>query len=813
MYRNMAELMQRFTEKAREVFALSQELLSRYQHYELDSDDLLLAMLLQEDGLAPEIAREAGVNVGELTRLVEQSVASKPRMQVEGTQPQLYIKPECLQILETALQKAEGMKDEFAGVEHLVLAMLDFPTSPAGRILARVGLDSDKVYAALKQLRGSTRVQDERGDQKYGMLKKYGRDLTELARQGKLDPVIGRDQEIQRTIQILCRRTKNNPVLIGDPGVGKTAIVEGLAQKLAEGSVPEDLHNKRLIQLDMSALVAGTKFRGEFEERLKAVMDEIRAAQGELITFIDELHTVVGAGGAEGAIDASNMLKPALARGELQCIGATTLDEYRKHIEKDPALERRFQQVFVGEPDVETALAILKGLAPRYETHHKVKFTDEALEAAVKLSHRYIQGRYLPDKAIDLMDEAAARVRLRTQQMPEDLRELERKLNELTEAGKQAVAEEDFARARQLADEAEKVKQEYLERKQQWESEHQVSDEVTADDISQLVAEWTGIPVARLKESEQEKLLNMEERLHERVRGQDEAVRAVSEAVRRARAGLQDERRPIGSFLFLGPTGVGKTELARALAAFLFDDEDALLRIDMSEYQEKHTVARLIGAPPGYVGYEEGGQLTEAVRRRPYTVILLDEIEKAHSDVFNILLQLLDDGRLTDGQGRTVDFRNTVVIMTSNVGSRTIQELASQGRDYEAMREAVMNELTGLLRPELLNRIDEVIVFHPLDKQLIKEIVDLQLARLEARLKEKQLSLEVREGAKEFLAEKGYDPVYGARPLKRTIQRYVENPLASSLLRGEFRPGDCIVVDVGEGGLTFAARTKAEPVE
>ncbi len=642
------------------------------------------------------------------------------------------------------------------------------------------------------------------------MLKKYGRDLTELARAGKLDPVIGRDKEIQRTIQILCRRTKNNPVLIGDPGVGKTAIAEGLAQQLADGKVPDDLRNKKLIQLDMSALVAGTKFRGEFEERLKAVMDEIRASHGELITFIDELHTVVGAGGAEGAIDASNMLKPALARGELQCVGATTLDEFHKHIETDPALERRFQQVYIEEPDPETAIAILKGLAPRYEAHHKVKLPDEALEAAVKLSHRYIQGRFLPDKAIDLMDEAAARVRLTTQQQPDDLKQLERQLQQITEAGKQAVAVEDWAKAKQLAEEAERIKAEYQEARGAWEAEHEVRDEVTADDIADIVGEWTGIPVSRLLESEQDKLLSMEERLHERVRGQDEAVRAVSEAVRRARSGMQDARRPIGSFLFLGPTGVGKTELARALAQFLFDDEDALVRLDMSEYQEKHTVARLIGAPPGYVGYEEGGQLTETVRRRPYSVVLLDEIEKAHPDVFNVLLQLLDDGRLTDGQGRTVDFRNTVVLMTSNVGSQRIQQLTEEGSAYEAVYEAVMDELKSYLRPELLNRIDEVIVFHTLDRSLIKEIVDIQLARVAKQLAEQDLKLEVREPAREFLAERGYDPVYGARPLKRAIQRHLQNELASRLLRREFLPKDTIVVDEADGKLTFAARSRVE---
>ncbi len=810
MYRNMSELLGKFTEKTREVFALSQELLTRYRHYELDSDELLLAMLLQEEGLAPEVLREAGANVGELTSLAEQSVSAKPQMQVQGNQPQIYMASGCLSLLEGALQKADSMKDEFAGVEHLLLAMLDFPQSPAGRLLARAGVTQDRLFSALKTVRGSTNVTDERGDQKYNMLKKYGRDLTELARAGKLDPVIGRDKEIQRTIQILCRRTKNNPVLIGDPGVGKTAIAEGLAQQLADGKVPDDLRNKKLIQLDMSALVAGTKFRGEFEERLKAVMDEIRASHGELITFIDELHTVVGAGGAEGAIDASNMLKPALARGELQCVGATTLDEFHKHIEKDPALERRFQQVYIEEPDPETAVAILKGLAPRYEAHHKVKLPDEALEAAVKLSHRYIQGRFLPDKAIDLMDEAAARVRLTTQQQPDDLKQLERQLQQITEAGKQAVSVEDWAKAKQLAEEAERIKAEYQQARGAWEAEHQVRDEVTADDIADIVGEWTGIPVSRLLESEQDKLLTMEDRLHERVRGQDEAVRAVSEAVRRARSGMQDARRPIGSFLFLGPTGVGKTELARALAQFLFDDEDALVRLDMSEYQEKHTVARLIGAPPGYVGYEEGGQLTETVRRRPYSVVLLDEIEKAHPDVFNVLLQLLDDGRLTDGQGRTVDFRNTVVLMTSNVGSQRIQQLTEEGSAYEAVYEAVMDELKSYLRPELLNRIDEVIVFHTLDRSLIKEIVDIQLARVAKQLAEQDLKLEVREPAREFLAERGYDPVYGARPLKRAIQRYMQNELASRLLRREFLPKDTIVVDEADGKLTFAARSRVE---
>jgi len=871
----MAININRFTEKSQEALFAAQQMAEQMNHSQVEPEHLLAALLQQGEGVVPQVLARVGANPRAMLAQVESELNRLPK--VTGATAQIGISSRLRQVLVRAHDEIQQFRDEYVSTEHLLLALLDHAGGAVERILRQAGVTRDALLRALVEIRGSQRVTSQNPESTYAALEKYGRDLTQLARQGKLDPVIGRDEEIRRVVQILSRRTKNNPVLIGDPGVGKTAIVEGLAQRVVRGDVPEGLKQKRLVQLDMGALIAGAKYRGEFEERLKAVLKEIQES-ADVIMFVDELHTVVGAGAAEGAMDAGNMLKPMLARGELHMIGATTLDEYRKYIEKDAALERRFQPVLIGEPSVEETISILRGLKERYEVHHGVRITDSAVIAAATLSDRYISDRFLPDKAIDLIDEAAARLRMEIDSKPTELDEIDRRIMQL-EIEREALKKERDAASKERREKLEKeladLREESNRLRAQWQREKEaiqglrrikeqieqvrvqieqaerradleaaarlrygtlreleqqlqeqeaklkelsqgqrlLKEEVDAEDIAEVVAKWTGIPVSKLLEGEMEKLLLMEERIHQRLVDQEEAVRAVANAVRRSRAGLQDPNRPIGTFMFLGPTGVGKTELARALAEFLFDDERAMVRIDMSEYQERHTVARLIGAPPGYVGYEEGGQLTEAVRRRPYTVILLDEIEKAHSDVFNILLQLLDDGRLTDGQGRTVDFRNTVVIMTSNVGSRTIQELASQGRDYEAMREAVMNELTGLLRPELLNRIDEVIVFHPLDKQLIKEIVDLQLARLEARLKEKQLSLEVREGAKEFLAEKGYDPVYGARPLKRTIQRYVENPLASSLLRGEFRPGDCIVVDVGEGGLTFAARTKAEPVE
>jgi len=662
-------------------------------------------------------------------------------------------------------------------------------------------VDEEKLYKALQAVRGNSRVTDENPEEKYRMLERFSRDLTALAREDKIDPVIGRDEEIKRTIQILSRRTKNNPVLIGDPGVGKTAVAEGLALKIVKGDVPENLRGRRLLALDMGALVAGSKFRGEFEERLKGVMDEVRKAAGQVILFLDELHTVVGAGAAEGAMDASNMLKPALARGELQCIGATTLDEYRKNIEKDAALERRFQPIVIGEPSVADTVEILRGLRDKYEAHHTVTIDDSALIAAAELSHRYVTDRFLPDKAIDLIDEAASKIRIEKSSMPSDIRDMEDQLNQIVAEGRAAADARDYEKAARFRDEEVALRRTFTVRRDAWTRESGVDSVVDEHDIAELISKTTGIPVSRMFEEEAEKLLNMELKLHERVIGQEVAIAAVSEAVRRGRAGLKDPNRPIGSFLFLGPTGVGKTELARALANFMFDDPDAMVRIDMSEYMEKHSVARLIGAPPGYIGYDEGGQLTEAVRRRPYRVVLLDEIEKAHPDVFNILLQLLDAGRLTDSTGRTVDFKNTVVIMTSNIGSQFIEampvgaSLHEQDALYEKMKSKVTEQLRQHFRPELLNRIDEIIVFHALNQEQIKSIVDLLLKGTERQLAERKLHLEVTEAAKTLIAESGFDPLYGARPLRRTIQRMVENPISSGILRREFKDGDTIVVD------------------
>jgi len=794
-------MFEKFTERARELVQTAQEILARYKHTQLDTEHLLLAMLEQNDGLAVQVLQALNVDTRALSRAAEEALARAPKVQYADQGAQVYITPRIKKVFDLAKEEAQRLHDSYIGVEHLLLGLIKEGDGGAARLLKQQNVDEEKVYGALQKVRGSSRVTDENPEEKYRVLERFSRDLTQLAREDKIDPVIGRDEEIKRTIQILSRRTKNNPVLIGDPGVGKTAIAEGLALKIASGDVPENLRGRRLLALDMGALVAGSKFRGEFEERLKGVMDEVRKASGQVILFLDELHTVVGAGAAEGAMDASNMLKPALARGELQCIGATTLDEYRKNIEKDAALERRFQPIVVGEPSVADTIEILKGLRDKYEAHHTVKIDDSALVAAAELSARYITDRFLPDKAIDLIDEAASKIRIEKSSMPQKIRALEVSLAKLQTEGRAAADNRDAEKAERLRSEEAVLRREFNQKRDAWMRESGVGSVVDEHDIAELISKTTGIPVSRMFEEEAEKLLNMEQKLHERVVGQEAAIEAVSEAVRRGRAGLKDPNRPIGSFLFLGPTGVGKTELARALAQFMFDDPDAMIRIDMSEYMEKHSVARLIGAPPGYVGYDEGGQLTEAVRRRPYRVVLLDEIEKAHPDVFNILLQLLDAGRLTDSTGRTVDFKNTVIVMTSNIGSQYIEALpigASQHEQdalYDKMKERVTEELRKYFRPELLNRIDETIVFHALNQPQIKEIVDLLLKGTERQLAARKLHLEVTDAAKTLIAESGFDPLYGARPLRRAIQRMVENPISSGILRRQFTDGDTIIID------------------
>ena len=810
---------ERFTEQAQEILAASQELVRRYHHNQWDVEHVLLALLEQEKGITRDIFQTLGVDVDVVRKRVGATLEGFPKVTYEAGQ--IYATPRISALLENANREADRLKDEFVSTEHLLIAIAGETRGEAATILAESGINQEKIYQALQKIRGGHRVTDRQAESKYRSLEKYGHDLTELARQGKLDPVIGRENEIKRVIQILSRRTKNNPVIIGDAGVGKTAIAEGLAQKIAAEDVPDSLKGKKVVALDMGALVAGSKFRGEFEERLKAVLDEVKQAAGEVIMFIDELHTVVGAGAAEGAIDASNMLKPALSRGEIQCIGATTLDEYRKHVEKDKALERRFSPVYLDEPSVEATIEMLRGLRPRYEAHHKIKIEDSALVAAAKLSQRYISDRFLPDKAIDLIDEAASKLRLDMESAPEEVKVLDQKLKHLRDEEEAASQRGDYQKAAELKAEKIRLEQEYSEAKLKWQKEKKIDSVVDEEDIAGLVAQWTGIPVSRMMETETDKLVHMEERIHQRIVNQEEAVAAVSEAIKRGRAGLKDPKRPIGSFIFLGPTGVGKTELARALAEFLFDDEDTMVRLDMSEYMEKHTVSRLIGSPPGYVGYEEGGQLTEAVRRRPYRVILFDEVEKAHPDVFNILLQMLEDGRLTDGHGRTVDFKNTVVIMTSNLGTEEYQRggigfpLKEKERgDEQRLKTAIESALKRTFRPELLNRIDDVIIFHPLTQEHLKSIVDLLIREVEKRLAERKIKLEVNEEAKAWLVQKGYDPVYGARPLRRAIQRYVENPISTRILQGEFKEGDTIAVSLEEDNLSFAgkktARTKAK---
>ena len=807
---------ERFTEQAQEAIGASQQLVMQFQHNQWDVEHILLALLQQEKGLVGEIMRELGADATAIKEQVEAALARIPKVAYQT--PQIYATPRINQLFQRADAESKRLQDEFIGTEHLLIAITAEDRGEAVEILKRSGIDQEKVFQALQKLRGGHRVTDARAESKYRSLEKYGRDLTELARQGKLDPVIGRDEEIKRVMQILTRRTKNNPVIIGEAGVGKTAIAEGLAQKIASDDVPDSLKGRRVITLDMGSLVAGSKFRGEFEERLKAVMDEVRQAAGEVILFIDEIHTVVGAGAAEGAIDASNMLKPALAHGELQCIGATTLDEYRKFIEKDKALERRLQPVFIGEPSVESTIEMLRGLRPRYEAHHKIKISDEALEAAARFSQRYVSDRKLPDKAIDLIDEAASKLRIDTESAPPEVKAMEQQLKQLANEEEAASQRQDYEQAARLKAERMNLEEKYNQAKNSWRQQEKIAETVNEEHIARLISNWTGIPVSQMLEGEADKLIHMEDRIHERMVNQEEAVTAISEAIRRSRAGLKDPRRPIGSFLFLGPTGVGKTELVRTLAQFLFDDENAMVRLDMSEYQEKHTVSRLIGAPPGYVGYDEGGQLTEAVRRRPYRVILFDEIEKAHPEVFNSLLQLLDDGRLTDGHGRTVDFKNTVVIMTSNTGVELIKRESSIGfapsrsgakaqqQSYEDMKAKVMGEVRKTFRPEFLNRLDDIIVFHELTEEQLSSIIDLLVKDVQSRLAERKLGLEISQKAKSWIVKAGYDPLYGARPLRRAIERYVENPLSSAMLRGEFKEGDTIFVDLADDALTFTTK-------
>lgn len=852
----------KLTIKAQEALADALDRASERGHPEIASLHILAAVVSQENGAVPSILQRLGVPVGAVLQQTETRLDQQPR--VSGGVGQPGLSHPAQNMLNAAWKAAQDLKDEYLSTEHIVLGMLTTRGDAAGEILHAAGVTPDGVLSALKEIRGTQRVTDPNAEDTYDALTKYSRDLTQLARAGKLDPVIGRDEEIRRVIQVLSRRTKNNPVLIGEPGVGKTAIVEGLAQRIVAGDVPEGLKNKRVAALDMGALIAGAKYRGEFEDRLKAVLREVQDAAGSIILFIDEMHTLVGAGAAEGAMDASNMLKPALARGELHCIGATTLDEYKKHIEKDAALERRFQPVIVGQPDVENTIAILRGLKERYEVHHGVKIQDSALVAAAVLSNRYITERFLPDKAIDLIDEAASRLRIEIDSMPYEIDVEERKIRQL-EIEHLALKKEKDAGSKQMREEIERQLAELREslsaKKAQWQAEKDViqaireinaqiddakrqeeiaerqgdlgkvaqiryetilklqhdlerqharlaevqqggsylKEEVTDEHIAKIVSNWTGVPVSKMMEGEVERLVKMEEFLAKRVVGQEDGIRVVSDAVRRARAGLKEPERPIGSFLFLGPTGVGKTELARSLAELLFDDENAMVRIDMSEYMEKHTVARLIGAPPGYVGYEEGGQLTEVIRRRPYSVILLDEVEKAHPDVFNVLLQLLDDGRLTDGQGRTVNFKNTVVIMTSNLGSHVFES----SKEEDEKVEEVMSVIRGHFRPEFLNRVDDIVVFHPLRKDHIRRIVDIQLRRVEQRLVDKHITLRTTEAARDLLGERGYDPVYGARPLKRVIQRMVLDPLAMQLLEGKISEGSSVTIDVVDNELVL----------
>jgi ATP-dependent Clp protease ATP-binding subunit ClpC len=798
-----------FTEQAQEVLGKSQEIVRRHQHSQWDVEHILMALLEQEEGVPADILQEIGASIPAMRANLHDLLEGGPKVAYGSSQ--IYVSPRAQRVLQRAKTEADRLNDDYVGAEHLLVGVVQDNDGDALKVLTDAGVDLEKIYQALHAVRGSHRVTDPKAESRYRALERYSVDLTKLASDGKLDPVIGRDAEISRTMQTLIRRTKNNPVLIGGAGVGKTAIAEGLAQRIASGDVPEELNGRRVLALDIGSMVAGSKFRGEFEERLKAVLDETKESNGEVILFIDELHTVVGAGGAEGAIDASNMMKPALARGELQAVGATTEPEYRKYIEKDAALERRFQPILVEEPDLEPAIQMLHALRPRYEAHHKISITDEAVEASVRLSQRYVTDRLLPDKAIDLIDEAASKIRIDAQSMPPALKEKERKLGQLTDEEKAAAQRGDYQQSAELRSEKIRLQEEYGAERAQIIGDDETKVRVKAEDIGNLIASWTGIPVNRLLETEAAKLLHMEDRLHERLIGQTEAVQAVSNAVRRARAGLSDPNRPIGSFIFLGPTGVGKTELARALAEYMFDDEQNMIRIDMSEYMEKHTVSRLIGAPPGYIGYEESGQLTEAVRRRPYRVVLFDEIEKAHPDIFNTLLQILEDGRLTDGHGRTVDFKNTLIIMTSNLGtsdedSESFGFLRESNGTNSAVRarSKIEDALKRTFRPEFLNRIDEIIIFDNLTEQQIQEIVDLLISEVEGRLESHGVEITLTKAAKNWLAQIGFDPTYGARPLRRAVQRYVETHLSTKIIAGEFEAGDMVFVDADQNGLIYA---------
>jgi len=808
----------RFTERAQEAAQRAAEIIQRYGHNQIDTEHILLAMIEQPQGVIPQLLEIMSVDAEALTERLDYILRTSPKANIfGGGAGQIFITPRVKRIIEQANEEANRLKDEFISTEHIFLAILSERSTPAARLLEGAGVRKTRVLDAVNQVRGGQKVTDPQAETRYRTLEKYSRDLTQMAREGKLDPVIGRDTEILRVIQILSRRTKNNPVLIGEAGVGKTAIVEGLAQKIVNNDVPEILTGKKVMSLDLGAMIAGSRFRGEFEERLKSAIEEVQRAQGEIILFIDELHTVVGAGAAQGAMDASNMLKPALSRGELQAVGATTLDEYQKYIEKDSALERRFAPVFVEEPSEEDTIAMLHGLRDRYEAHHKVSISDEALNAAVKLSSRYLSDRRLPDKAIDLMDEAAAKLRVALFSLPPEMKAKKQEIDRLQAEEEQAGVERDYERAAQKKSERMRLDEEYNKQRLKWEAEHELDEIVDEDDVAEVVAMWTGIPVTQMMETEAERLLHMEDRLHEQIVGQDEAISAVSDAIRRARSGLKDPKRPIGSFIFIGPSGVGKTELAKALAEFMFDNEEALVRIDMSEYREQHNASRLFGAPPGYVGYEEGGQLTEAVRRRPYRVILFDEIEKAHPEVWNSLLQILDDGRLTDGQGRTVNFRNTVLIMTSNLGTEFVRKsgtlgfLQTEGDEEDKIaHQKIEKALKDTFRPEFLNRIDEIITFSKLSLDEMKEIVDLQLQEIRERLNERGLEVDLTAKARGWLAETGYDPVFGARPLKRALQKFVESPLSVKLLEGEFIAGDTVKVDVDdEDNVVFELKKRA----